>query len=219
MRCKNLRKFNKLNLNPQRDLLFLKIIAGVLSLYVAFSCTYFSAAAQTVRDDVVRLHILANSDSEEDQQVKLLVRDALLKADTRLLSSGVNKENAREYFEEAEAELLSVAKSTLVENGYSYPVEIILENEYYETRKYGSATFPAGEYLSLKVILGEGEGKNWWCVMFPPLCLPGASDIIFDSDKSENYLTSSGDKIVNSDDEYVASFWLLELFEDLKAKF
>lgn len=204
------------SLNSRKDKLFLSVFASALALYVSFSCTYFAGAAKSVRDDVVRLHILANSDSKEDQQVKLKVRDALLDKNTLLLTEGVNTENAPIYFESSKEELLQTVQDTLAENGFSYDAVITLEKEYFETREYGDLIFPAGEYTALKVVLGEGEGHNWWCVMFPPLCVPAADGLETDNEKTDDYLTESGEKIVNGGKKYIIKFKLLEIYEELQ---
>ncbi len=210
---------NAKGINVQRDKVFLAVAGVFISLYMAFSCTYFVSAAHTIKSDVVRLHILANSDSKEDQAVKLKVRDELLKKNTSLLSDSVNTENAHIYFNESKDELLKTTKQVLKANGFSYGAKITLEKEYFETRKYDSLTFPAGEYLSLKVVLGEGSGKNWWCVMFPPLCVPAADGVTEDKEKTADYLTPSGEKIINSGEKYIVKFKLLELYEELCCRF
>lgn len=202
--------------NERRDKLFLFLVAVVIVLYMAFSFTYFCASAESVRSDVVRLHILANSDSKKDQAVKLLVRDALLNENTMLLSDSVTTDNAEEYFLENKDELLQAAKETLEKNNFDYDVSISLGKEYFETRRYGELIFPAGEYTSLKVILGEGKGHNWWCVMFPPLCVPSASDIETNESKTAYYLTQNGEKIVNGGNKYIVKFKLLEIYEELR---
>lgn len=201
----------------KRDKIILSLFSGALSLYIAFSCTYFAAAAQSVREDVVRLHILANSDSEKDQNIKLKVRDALLEKNTLILSDGVNQDNAVEYFELSKDELLETASDVLRENGFDYDVKVYLEKEYFETREYGELILPAGEYTALKVVLGEGKGRNWWCVMFPPLCVPAADDIEV-KNNTEDYLTESGNEIVNGGKKYIMKFKLLEMYEELKSK-
>lgn len=202
--------------NERRDKIFLSVVAIAIVLYIAFSFTYFGAACESVRSDVVRLHILANSDSKSDQEVKLLVRDALLKENTKLLSDDVTTDNAEEYFSENKAVLLKVAKETLEKNNFDYDVSISLGEEYFETRKYGELVFPAGEYTSLKVVLGEGKGHNWWCVMFPPLCVPSAAEVETDESKTAYYLTPSGEKIVNGGNKYVIKFKFLEIYEELR---
>ena len=202
--------------NERRDKIFLSVVAIAIVLYIAFSFTYFGASCESVRSDVVRLHILANSDSKSDQEVKLLVRDALLKENTKLLSDDVTTDNAEEYFSENKAVLLKVAKETLEKNNFDYDVSISLGEEYFETRKYGELVFPAGEYTSLKVVLGEGKGHNWWCVMFPPLCVPSAAEVETDESKTAYYLTPSGEKIVNGGNKYVIKFKFLEIYEELR---
>lgn len=206
------------SLNIRKDKILLSSVAIVLSLYFAFGITFFAKTCDTVRNDVVRLHILANSDSDEDQAVKLKVRNALLQKNTMLLSDNVNTENAHIYFQYSKDELLETAKKVLEENGFSYGATISLENEYYETRKYGDLTFPAGEYLSLKVVLGEGAGHNWWCVMFPPLCIPVADEITTDKEKNADYLSPNGEEIINGGNEYIIKFKIVEIFEELKSK-
>ena len=205
------------NLNLKRDKMLLSVFGIALSLYIAFSCTYFAGAAKTVRDDVVRLHILANSNSEFDQNVKLKVRDSILNKNTALLSNGVNTENAPLYFEASKDELLESAEAVLREYNCDYNAKITLQKEYFETRVYGDYTFPAGEYTALKVVLGEGEGKNWWCVMFPPLCIPAADGVNTDKTATD-CLTKSGEKIVSSGNKFVMKFKLLEIYEELHQK-
>lgn len=121
----------------------------------------------------LRLHIIANSDSEEDQAVKLMVRDAVLQSVQASFA-----ENAANDSKQAERCLLSLgseiqkaAETTLAENGFSYGVQLISGDFDFPERDYGEKTYPAGEYSALRIILGEGEGQNWWCVMFPPLCI------------------------------------------------
>ena len=133
-----------------------------------------------------------------------------------MLSGKVNKGNVKEYFEESKNELLNTANETLKENNCDYNAEITLGTEYYTTRQYGKLTFPAGEYTSLRVVLGEGKGENWWCVMFPPLCIPVAGDIEADENKTADVLTPGGEEIVSSNGKYVVKFKLLEIYEEIK---
>lgn len=203
--------------NERKDKILLSVTAIAISLYMAFSCTYFTASAQTVKKDVVRLHILANSDSKADQEVKLRVRDALLETNASILSDNVTTENAKEHFENSKDILLQTAEEALKENGFDYNVKITLQEEYFNTRAYGNLTFPAGQYTALKVVLGEGGGKNWWCVMFPPLCVP-AADGIETNENTTDYLSENGEKIINSGDKYIVKFKLLEIYEELRNK-
>lgn len=189
-------------------------VAFGLVIAIAFSIIGFGAECENIRQDVVRLHILANSDSEEDQQVKLIVRDALLNSGKELFSGIVNVDNAEQCLETQKQELVEIANKVLAENGFDYKAQIYLTEEYFSTRTYEDFTLPAGEYLALKVILGRGEGHNWWCVMFPPLCLPAASENAdIDAVFGEN-----GAEIVGGTSKYEMRFKIVEIFENLKYK-
>ena len=201
----------------RRDKIFLiSIIIGFV-LYLAFSITYFSSVLGEIRENVVRLHILADSNSKIDQEVKLKVRDALLEKNTQLLSNKVTPENAEEYFKQSKDELEKCANEVLKENGFDYTAKITLGKEYYTTRVYEDLTFPAGTYTSIKVVLGSGEGKNWWCVMFPPLCVPVATGGVEtdDSVSLEEYLDENGKRIVESNGKFKVGFKIVEIYERL----
>lgn len=167
-----------------------------------------------IYDKVLRLHVIANSDSEEDQMLKLFVRDAILEKTNVLLSQTTSREDARLIIEENLTELQKIAKLTVKENGYSYPVSIEFGEEEYPTRTYESCAFPAGEYLSLKIKIGSAQGKNWWCVLFPPLCLSAASDK--DAYTSVG-LTDSQYQIITDTNKpkYKLRFKILESFSEL----
>lgn len=182
---------------------------------IIFSVVGFGADCKKVRNNVVRLHILADSDCEADQNVKLLVRDALLASGAEIFSGTVDVDDASRALEREKKELVRVAENVLRENGFDYGVSIKLEREYYTTRTYDTYTLPAGEYLSLKVILGKGEGHNWWCVMFPPLCLPAASR----SADIDAVLGADGAKLIKSSPKYEMRFKIVEVYEALKDRF
>ncbi len=189
-------------------------VALGLVIAVVFSVVDFGAECNDIRRDVVRLHILANSDSAADQEVKLLVRDALLGSGKELFGGAVNVLNAQACLETQKQELIETANEVLKENGFDYRTQIFLVNEYFSTRTYENFTLPAGEYLALKVVLGKGGGHNWWCVMFPPLCLPAASenadiDAVFGKDGAE---------LVRSEAKYEVRFKIIEIFENIKYK-
>ena len=129
-----------------------------------------------IYDSVLRLHVLANSDSEGDQALKLSVRDAILADTAHLFDDCKSRDEASAVVNENLPLLQMSAERAISEAGYSYPVRIELGEEEYPTKNYESACFPAGEYLSLRVLIGEGVGQNWWCVLFPPLCVSAASE-------------------------------------------
>ncbi|MBQ9113224.1 MAG: stage II sporulation protein R [Clostridia bacterium] len=128
-----------------------------------------------IYDSVLRLHVVANSDSEADQALKLEVRDAILECNALLCEDCDSVEDARAVLEERLEEIRLCAKEKMESLGYTYDVEVRLCEEEYPTKQYGSLCFPSGEYLSLQVLIGEAAGKNWWCVLFPPLCLSAAT--------------------------------------------
>lgn len=194
-----------------------KLIAGLSAFAVAVgfavSCAAFSLQCDQVRNDVLRLHILANSDSPADQAVKLRVRDALLETGSSLFDGSTNADNAAEKLAAQCDYLISVSQKVLVDNGFDYSINIYVADEFFETRSYGDVTMPAGRYTALKVILGEGKGHNWWCVMFPPLCLPAA-----DAGDAMDYFDNSQAKLVESSPKYEIRFRFVEIFERFKNK-
>ena len=128
-----------------------------------------------IYESVVRLHVLANSDSEEDQALKLKVRDSVLEATTELVAGCRSAEEAERILSENLELLKEKASATVEAEGFDYSVEIALGNEDYPTRDYGELCFPSGNYTSLRILIGDAEGQNWWCVLFPPLCMSAAT--------------------------------------------
>lgn len=128
-----------------------------------------------VYDTVVRLHVLANSDTEEDQALKLKVRDAILDVTAPLVENCTNQADAIEVLNAHLADLEAAASAVVEAEGYDYPVTVLLGEEDYPTRTYEACAFPAGTYVSLRICIGDAEGQNWWCCLFPPLCLSAAT--------------------------------------------
>lgn len=133
-------------------------------------------AASGIYDGVIRLHVLASSDSAEDQMLKLRVRDAILADTEGLLEGAASRDEAEARLCAAIPEIETAAIACLRENGCDADVSVTLGEEDYPRRVYEDVALPAGEYLSLRVCIGEAEGKNWWCVLFPPMCLSAASE-------------------------------------------
>ena len=171
---------------------------------------------EKIYDTVVRLHVLANSDSEEDQAIKLKVRDAILTVTAPLLENCKTQAEAEAVLTEHTEEIRAAAIAVLRQNGRSEEVFIELGQEEYPTRSYDSICFPSGEYLSLRVCIGEAEGQNWWCCLFPPLCL--GSSTVSSKQAEDSFisvgLTPSQYKIITESDKpvYKLRFKLLELF-------
>lgn len=153
-----------------------KALAVGLVLSILFSFTGFAAQCEDLSHRVLRLHVLANSDSEEDQALKLKVRDRILQEGAGLLDGVKTLEEAETKVEQAMPRLLEAAREEIAREGYSYTVSMELTQVPFNTRVYGDVTFPAGTYEALQIKIGEARGQNWWCVMFPSLCLPAAED-------------------------------------------
>ena len=154
----------------------ISLAIGLVLAVIISSFTGFARDCNEVREGVVRLHILANSDSPEDQALKLNVRDRVLKETAAIFTGSYTKRDA-----EAAAKLYlpiieQTAQNELHAHGCSYTVKAKLVNMYFERRAYGETVFPAGRYDAIRLEIGEARGKNWWCVMFPPMCLPAAEE-------------------------------------------
>lgn len=183
-------------------MLFALIFAVVLSF------ASFEGECEEIRQNVLRMHVLANSDSEEDQELKLKVRDRLLKETEELFASSETKEDAENAAKEQIEYLEAAARDEILKNGYSYDVRIEIGKAWFDTRHYGEITLPAGNYEAVNVYIGKAEGKNWWCVMFPQLCLPAAS-----GDELSEVLTEEQTNITQGN--YEVEFYLVELFQKL----
>jgi len=188
----------------KKNLLFSVVMLLMATLFIAVMPTEAEGA---VYEDTVRLHILAPSDSKEDQALKLTVRDAVLDKFGRELSS---YGSAKEAAEELIAVLPEIeALATKIASDFGYDATATLEREWFETREYGEYTLHAGEYLSLRIIIGEGRGQNWWCVMFPPLCLDVATESTPCDDAIKKY--SDEEFVLITGEGYRAKFKILEL--------
>lgn len=187
----------------------LSVVVGLLCAIFA-SMAHFEAACDDLRQNVLRLHIIANSDSEEDQAVKLLVRDKILEESSELFAGETELKAAEKKAEDNLNEFCKTAKRVLSENGFSYNVSAEIGDSYFETREYEDFTLPAGNYRSLIINLGAAKGKNWWCVIFPAVCIPAADAGL--SDSAHN--TSA--QIAEHPQKYVMRFKTVEIYEDLK---
>lgn len=170
-----------------------------------------------IYDSVVRLHILANSDSEEDQALKLKVRDAILEVTAPLLESCKSRSEAESLLREHLDDLTKTAAAILEENGSSDPVRIEFDNEEYPERSYDHFCFPSGTYLSLRVLIGNAEGHNWWCCLFPPVCRAAAT--VSQKEAEDAFisvgLTTDQYKIITENEKpvYKVRFKFLEIFK------
>ncbi len=188
--------------------------AMVLAIVFSGSLSSFETECKEIRSGVFRLHVIANSDSAEDQALKLKVRDALLEQSGEIFQNEKAKDGAEKAACKNLGLLLKTAEKTIHENGMDYPVSVSVGKSRFPTRVYENITLPAGEYDALRVVIGEGKGKNWWCVMFPALCLPAAEK----EKELSDVLSPGGQALVQSKPKYEIRFWLIEKIEELKEK-
>lgn len=190
------------------------IFAVVAGLFITsiLSVSGFIKTSSNIRDDVLRLHVLANSDTVEDQNLKLKVRDAVLEEGKDIFDGEINVENAEEKISIEKSRLIDAAENAVRQNGFDYDVDVFVTDEFFDTRSYGNITLPAGNYTAVKVTIGESAGHNWWCVMFPPMCLPAAED----KTEIDMYLNEDEIKVVKCNPEYDVRFKIVEWYEQIK---
>lgn len=190
----------------------------LLFLYTTINAiSYVEAVSTDISDSVFRLHVIANSDSNEDQSLKYKVRDNLLKYMDNICSNCSSKQEAINLVTEHQEEFKQIALDTIKEEGYSYNVKINIGNFEFPTKQYGDISLPAGYYDALRVEIGEAKGRNWWCVMFPSLCfIDVSSGIVPEESKEElqNVLSDEEYSIIsdNSDNGIKLKFKLIEFF-------
>lgn len=189
----------------------ISVTVGIV-VAILFSICSFAKTSEEIRSDVLRLHVIANSDTSVDQNLKLRLRDYILQEGKDIFNGSVNVDNAVEKIEPILPELEKSAKAFVNQAGFDYDVKISLSNEYFTTRTYETVTLPAGKYLALRVVIGSGEGHNWWCVMFPPMCVPAADK----KDEIENVFSEKEIKLVESKPKYEPRFKVVEIYEQLK---
>lgn len=190
---------------------WIQAVCGGLAVCLLLSLGGFYGRCREVRDSVVRLHILANSDSREDQALKLRVRDAVVQAAAGWLDGAADATEALEMARQQLPQLEQVARQTVTAAGYDYPVTAQLCEMYFTTRQYDTVTLPAGVYEAVRFTIGAGKGKNWWCVVFPPMCVGAATDPA----ALEDLLDPGQTDLVEGGQRYIVRFKLVEWLENL----
>ena len=195
---------------------FLKIeIAALIAFIICITLSTYKLDRECdgIRENVLRLHVIAASDSEYDQKIKLELRDRLLLKGKEIFSQSRTKAAAEEKLSSGISLLQNEADSFLESKNYPHKAEVSLGRSYFPTRVYDGFTLPAGTYDALKVTIGNAEGKNWWCIMFPALCLPAAEKRSADFD---SILTKNQQKII-TEDKYEVRLWLVEKWQELES--
>ena len=192
----------------------LKAVVCSVILSCLLSMTGFYGACEDIRQEVFRLHILANSDSDEDQRLKLTVRDRVLGYTEELFRNCNSKEESIRTAKANIKEITAFAQSVVKEQGYEYPVKVYVTKMPFTTRVYDQITLPAGQYDALRIVIGSGQGHNWWCVLYPALCLPSAS-----GNELSGVISEGEEEIVSAGEKYEVKFWLIEWWEGLLSVF
>lgn len=197
------------------------IIFLLFIVYILISVfSYSNAVSAGISENIFRLHVIANSDSYEDQNLKYLVRDALIEYMNSICEAISSKEEAIKIAKENKGEFYNIAKKVIYDNGFNYDVNIDIGNFSFPTKTYGDIALPAGFYDALKVEIGSSKGQNWWCVMFPSLCFVDISEGIVPEESKQNLQDNMEEEnynLISSDTfEFKLKFKLVELFENAK---
>ena len=196
----------------------LRLFEIALMLGAALFLTSGALALQTgdqLAEKVVRLHVIANSDSDADEALKLQVRDRVLERAEALLRQCESRQDAEKLLQSRLFELRRIALEEIRANGFDYDAAVRLTEMEFPTREYDSFALPAGNYLALRVVIGEGAGKNWWCVVFPPLCAAASADV--PASALAAGLSEEQVGLITEADGYVLKSKLVEFWEQLRA--
>ena len=209
------------NMICNKKVKYVFLISLLFFIYVLVcAISYVDAVSNGLSDSVFRLHVIANSDSSEDQSLKLVVRDKILEYMNVICSNISSKDEAMEIVSSHLDDFRDVAVSCVRELGYDYDVNVEIGNFDFPTKSYGDVSFPSGFYDALRVKIGSASGKNWWCVMFPPLCFVDVSSgVVPDSSKEnmkDNLSTEEYGLIYAESDDLSFKFKLVEFFQNIK---
>lgn len=168
-------------------------------------------------DKVIRLHVIANSDSPADQALKLEVRDRILSEAGDLFSQGLSRDEAEKAITERLGDLATAGADVVGEEGYGYAVAASLEQDvWFPTKEYTDFALPAGDYTALRVVIGDGGGKNWWCVVFPPLCLGSVTETTAETAAAGGFSEDDISLITGENEGYVVKFKAMELWDEFQ---
>lgn len=203
-----------------KNLLIIILLLFIYCIICAFS--YVNAVSTDIQNSVFRLHVIANSDSNEDQNLKYIVRDKVLEYISSISNSSMTKDDVIALANENINEIQKIAENTIHENGYNYSVKLNIGNFSFPTKKYGDIAFPAGFYDALKIEIGEAKGHNWWCVMFPPLCFVDVTSGIVPEESKQTIrdnLSEEEYKLLSENSGNMNfKFKIVEMFQDISIK-
>ena len=173
---------NKIKIRLSILILSLIVVISTMTVSISGEVNKISTASEDYKNKLIRFHVIANSDSDEDQNLKLKVRDAVIDYLQPKLELSSSIEESETIIKSEYKELENISKNIVLENGYKYDISVGIDYSTFPTKQYSNVVLPAGEYKALRIIIGEGKGKNWWCVMFPPLCFVDEQSSIIDTE-------------------------------------
>ena len=210
----------------KKKFIFISLLIFLFTLLIFFSSlSYAQIVSCDLSNSIFRLHIIANSDSKEDQELKLKVRDKIVEYMNTIIPKDYDKNSVVSVAQNHLDDFKKIAIETIKENGYDYPVNVNIGNYYFPTKSYGDISFPAGNYDGLKIEIGNSAGQNWWCVLFPPLCFVTPTNGVVPEESKNNLkenINSEEYELINSSNSSISSvsednsiklkFKLVELF-------
>lgn len=198
------------NLKITKRALEWSVLFGLLCA-VFWSFADFNVSCEELRHNVLRLHIVANSDTAEDQELKLKIRDRILSESGNLFEKDTDLASALETCQNSLDKLEEIANEVIKENGFNYTAEVEIGTAFFENREYEDFTLPAGNYESLIINVGKAEGKNWWCVIFPQVCIPAAGEA-----RLSDSVGNGGVEVAENPQNYELRFKTVEIYESIK---
>lgn len=211
-----------LNIVCSKQVKYSILLLFLLFLYITISAfSYVNAVSSDLANSVFRLHVIANSDSKEDQDLKYIVRDNVLSYMNSICKDAKSKEEAIDIASKHQDEFKKIALDTIYENGFDYDVDVEIGNFSFPTKTYGDISLPSGYYDALRIKIGNACGQNWWCVMFPPLCFVDVSSGIVPDESKEVMKSDLSDEefslISNEESTEISfKFKLIEFFQNAK---
>lgn len=196
------------------------LLIGFITAVFCEGICAFAESRRGITEDVFRLHVIANSNSDEDQALKLRVRNAVLEASADIFGGAVSAADAKRLSEENLQLFEAAAAAEIAASGYDYPVRCEVGTVHFDRRVYGSAELPEGDYSALRVIIGEGEGRNWWCVMFPALCLPAVTntDEVLSLAAENGVISTEELELMQDPENYEVKLYFAEVIKKLCEK-
>lgn len=194
------------------------LLTGLIGSILFSNFLSFGNTLNNIEHEVLRMHILANSDTGYDQNLKICVRDRLLENSEEIFGGCETLDEMKQTANEKLDEINDIVLDAIHEKGYNYNVQTKLVNMEFDSREYGDITMPAGNYDALRITIGEAKGHNWWCVMYPPLCIPAAEETEGDLQTAQSYFSEEELDIMENPENYKVKFKCVEMFKGLKNK-